>query len=69
MIIYGNEAREKLMEGVNLVADTVVGTLGPKAKTVVIKQHSKPVVINDGVTISKAVWSNDPYVQMGIEFK
>ena len=67
MIIYGNEAREKLMEGVNLVADTVVGTLGPKAKTVVIKQHNKPVVINDGVTISKAVWSNDPYIQMGVE--
>tara|TARA_R110000824_G_scaffold196128_9_gene379206 strand:- start:3184 stop:4698 length:1515 start_codon:yes stop_codon:yes gene_type:complete len=67
MILYGEEARAKLMEGVNLVADTVIGTLGPKAKTVVIRQHGKPVVINDGVTIAKAVFSDDPFVQMGVE--
>ena len=58
MILSGKEARDKLMEGVNLVADTVMGTLGPKAKTVVIKQNNKPVVINDGVTIAKAVFSD-----------
>ena len=67
MILHGEEARKKLMEGVNLVADTVLGTLGPKAKTVIIKQNGKPVVINDGVTIAKSVWSDDPYVQMGVE--
>jgi len=67
MILSGKEARDKLMEGVNLVADTVMGTLGPKAKTVVIKQNNKPVVINDGVTIAKAVFSDDPFVQMGVE--
>ena len=67
MILHGEEARAKLMEGVNLVADTVVGTLGPKAKTVVIKQNGRPVVINDGVTIAKAVWSDDPFIQMGVE--
>ena len=67
MILHGKEARAKLMEGVNLVADTVVGTLGPKAKTVVIKQNGRPVVINDGVTIAKAVWSDDPFIQMGVE--
>ena len=61
------EAREKLMQGVDLVADTVVGTLGPKAKTVVIKQNGRPVVINDGVTIAKAVFSDDPFIQMGVE--
>ena len=67
MILHGEEARKKLMEGVDLVADTVIGTLGPKAKTVVIKQNGKPVVINDGVTIAKAVFSDDPFVQMGVE--
>jgi len=67
MILHGEEARAKLMEGVNLVADTVIGTLGPKAKTVIIKQNGKPVVINDGVTIAKSVWSDDPYIQMGVE--
>ena len=67
MILHGEEAREKLMQGVDLVADTVIGTLGPKAKTVVIKQNKKPVIINDGVTIAKAVWSDDPYIQMGVE--
>ena len=67
MILHGEEAREKLMQGVDLVADTVVGTLGPKAKTVVIKQNGRPVVINDGVTIAKAVFSDDPFIQMGVE--
>ena len=66
-ILYGKEAQEKLLEGVNLVANTIKGTLGPKARTVIIKKNGKPVVINDGVTIAKAIQSDDEFVQMGVE--
>ena len=52
-ILYGEEAQEKLLEGVNLVANTIKGTLGPKARTVIIKKNGRPVVINDGVTIAR----------------
>ena len=66
-ILYGKEAQSKLLEGVNLVANTIKGTLGPKARTVIIKRNGKPVVINDGVTIAKAIQSDDEFVQIGVE--
>ena len=66
-ILFDEAARNKLMEGINLVANTIRCTLGPQARTVVIKQNGKPVVINDGVTIAKAIKSDDEFVQMGVE--
>ena len=66
MIIHGNEVKEKLLRGINLVADTVLPTLGPQAKTVIL-QGNPPVIINDGVTITKYVSHADPYVQMGVQ--
>tara|TARA_R100001443_G_scaffold117428_2_gene142513 strand:- start:6556 stop:8067 length:1512 start_codon:yes stop_codon:yes gene_type:complete len=66
MILFGDTVKQKLMEGINLVADTVKPTLGPQAKTVIL-QGNPPVVINDGVTITKYVNNNDPFIQMGIQ--
>lgn len=66
MILNGNEVGEKLLEGISLVADTVAPTFGPQAKTVIL-QGNPPVVINDGVTITKYVRSEDPYVQLGVQ--
>jgi chaperonin GroEL len=66
MILFGDEVKKKLMEGINLVADTVKPTLGPQAKTVIL-QGNPPVVINDGVTITKYVNNDDPFIQMGIQ--
>ena len=66
MIIQGNEVKEKLLQGINLVADTVKPTLGPQAKTVIL-QGTPPVVINDGVTITKYISHADPYIQMGVQ--
>ena len=63
MIIKGNKLKEKLLQGINLVADTVKPTLGPQARTVIL-QGNPPVVINDGVTITKYITHEDPYVQM-----
>ena len=66
MILFGNEVKEKILQGINLVADTVRPTLGPQARTAIL-QGTPPVVINDGVTIAKYVSHEDPYVQMGIQ--
>ena len=66
MIINGKEVKEKLLQGINLVANTVKPTLGPQAKTVIL-QGNPPIIINDGVTITKYVSHDDPYVQMGVQ--
>jgi len=66
MIIHGEEVKQKLWEGIDLVAKTVLPTLGPQAKTVIL-QGNPPVIINDGVTITKYVSHDDPYVQMGVQ--
>jgi chaperonin GroEL len=66
MILYGKEARDKLMEGINLVAKTVKPTLGPQARTVVL-QNNPPIIINDGVTIAKHIHSDDPFIEMGVK--
>ena len=66
IIKKGKEVKEKLLQGIDLVANTVKPTLGPQAKTVIL-QNNPPVIINDGVTITKYISHEDPYVQMGIQ--
>tara|TARA_A100001201_G_C4088897_1_gene201422 strand:+ start:111 stop:1601 length:1491 start_codon:yes stop_codon:yes gene_type:complete len=66
MIIQGKEVKKKLLQGINLVANTVKPTLGPQAKTVIL-QNNPPIIVNDGVTITKHISHEDPYVQMGIQ--
>ena len=66
MILNGKEVKQKLLEGIDLVANTVKPTLGPQAKTVIL-QNNPPVIINDGVTITKYISHDDPYVQMGVQ--
>ena len=66
MIIHGKEVKKKLLQGIDLVANTVKPTLGPQAKTVIL-QNNPPVIINDGVTITKYINHDDPYVQMGVQ--
>lgn len=66
MIIFGEEARQKLMQGINLVADTVAPTLGPQARTVIL-ESDKPIIINDGVTIAKHITHPDQFVNMGVK--
>lgn len=67
-LLMGKEARRKLLQGINKVADAVKGTLGPSAKTVIIQQEdSFPLILNDGVSVARAVNDPDPYVQMGID--
>tara|TARA_R100000152_G_C6781115_1_gene214967 strand:- start:517 stop:1965 length:1449 start_codon:yes stop_codon:yes gene_type:complete len=67
-VLHGKDARKKLLAGVNKVANTVKGTLGPGAKTVIIQREGAyPTILNDGVSVAKAVTDPDPHVQMGID--
>ena len=66
MIIHGNEVKEKLLQGIDMVANTVKPTLGPQARTVIL-QGNPPVIINDGITITRYISHEDPYIQMGIQ--
>ena len=54
MISYGVKAREAMLEGVNILADAVKVTLGPKGNNVVLeKSWGAPTVTKDGVTVAK----------------
>lgn len=65
-IIYGEDARKKLLDGVNKLADTVKVTLGPKGRNVVLdKSFGAPLITNDGVTIAKEIELEDAFENMG----
>ncbi len=67
-IKYGEEARKALENGVNVLADTVKITLGPKGRNVVLeKKFGSPLITNDGVTIAKEIELNDPFENMGAQ--
>ena len=65
-IIYGEDARKQLLEGVNKLADTVKVTLGPKGRNVVLQRnYGAPLITNDGVTIAKDIELEDEFENMG----
>ncbi len=67
-IKYGDEARKLLENGVNVIADTVKITLGPKGRNVVLdKKYGAPLITNDGVTIAKEIELEDPFENMGAQ--
>ena len=67
-IKYGEDARKALETGVNVLADTVKITLGPKGRNVVLdKKFGAPLITNDGVTIAKEIELNDPFENMGAQ--
>ena len=67
-ILYGIEARNALVRGVDKLADTVKITLGPKGRNVVLdKKYGSPLITNDGVTIAKEIELEDPFENMGAQ--
>ena len=67
-LIYGIEARNKLLAGVDKLADTVKVTLGPKGRNVVLeKKYGAPLITNDGVTIAKEIELDDAFENMGAQ--
>ena len=66
IITYDKEAREKLVAGVDTVANVVKVSLGPKGRNVILgKQYGSPAIVNDGVTIAKEVELKDPLENAG----
>lgn len=63
-IIFNEQARQKLMDGVNLVADVVSVTLGPSGRTVML---SNKVITKDGISCAKDVDSPDPFINQGVQ--
>ena len=64
----GEEARKALETGVNVLANTVKITLGPKGRNVVLgKKYGSPLITNDGVTIAKEIELEDPFENMGAQ--
>ncbi|HLB29349.1 MAG TPA: chaperonin GroEL, partial [Dehalococcoidia bacterium] len=65
-LAFSEEARRKLKEGVDILADTLKVTLGPRGRTVVLdRKFGPPAVVNDGVSIAKEIELKDPFVNLG----
>src|SRR5437588_152868 len=64
-IIYAEDARKKMKDGVDKLANATKVTLGPKGRAVVLeKKFGSPVIIDDGVTIAKEIELSDPFENM-----
>jgi chaperonin GroEL len=67
-VMFRSQAREKILRGVNAVADAVRVTLGPRSKCVLIeRKYGAPLVCNDGVTIAKETNLEDPTENLGAQ--
>ena len=67
-ICFDIDARKKMENGVNKLADTVKVTIGPKGRNVVLdKSYGAPLITNDGVTIAKEIELEDHYENMGAQ--
>ncbi|HNS31517.1 MAG TPA: TCP-1/cpn60 chaperonin family protein, partial [bacterium] len=67
-ILLGEEARRKILEGMEIMADALRPTLGPKGRCAVLeKKFGSPSVINDGVTIAKEIELEDPNLNLGAQ--
>jgi chaperonin GroEL len=68
LIAFGEEARRGLERGMNVLADTVKVTLGPRGRNVVLDtKWGAPTITNDGVSIAKEIELDDPYEKLGAE--
>jgi chaperonin GroEL len=68
LVRFSQEAREKILKGVNVLADAVTVTLGPKGRNVVLeKSFGAPNVTKDGVTVAKEIELEDKFENMGAQ--
>jgi chaperonin GroEL len=67
-LLFDEEARRKMLEGVTILSDAVKSTLGPKGKNAVLdKKFGAPTITKDGVTVAKEIELKDPYENMGAQ--
>jgi chaperonin GroEL len=68
LVRFSQDAREKILRGVNVLADAVTVTLGPKGRNVVLeKSFGSPTVTKDGVTVAKEIELEDKFENMGAQ--
>jgi chaperonin GroEL len=67
-IVFGDDARQKMLVGINKLAKAVVTTLGPKGRNVALdRSWGAPNVIHDGVSVAKEITLEDPFENMGAQ--
>ena len=68
LIVHGEDSRQAILRGVNILADAVKITLGPKGRNVVLdKKFGSPTITKDGVTVAKEIELKDPFENMGAQ--
>ena len=65
-IIYDHDAQKALQVGMHILAQAVSITLGPKGKNVILERYGTPQIVNDGITIAKAIELNNTLENMGV---
>jgi len=67
-LVFGEEARRKLREGIDVLAEAVATTLGPKGRNVALdRKFGSPTITHDGVTVAKEIELEDPFENMGVQ--
>ncbi len=67
-LAFSEEARRRLKRGVDILADAVTTTLGPKGRNVALdRKFGAPTITHDGVTVAKEIELEDPYENMGAQ--
>ena len=67
-LLYSDQARTAILQGVNQLANAVKATLGPKGRNAILdKKFGAPTITKDGVTVAKEIELLDPYQNMGAQ--
>jgi chaperonin GroEL len=67
-LVFAEEARRSLKQGMDILANAVITTLGPKGRNVALdKKFGAPTITHDGVTVAKEIELQDPYQNMGVQ--
>lgn len=67
-ILYGQDIREKMLSGINIVSDAVKMTIGPKGRAALLMQDAEmPLIVRDGAAVVRLVRLEDPYEDMGVQ--
>ena len=68
ILIFSHEAREELLEGVNILADAVKTTMGPSGQNVIIESpDGPPILTKDGITVARSINLKDSYKNLGVQ--
>ena len=67
VVLHSSEARKKLLQGIDILADAVSATLGPKGRNVVLdKSYGSPRITKDGVSVAKEIELSDKSMNLGV---